>query len=48
MKFSSMTVGKRIAIGFAALSAVLVIVAVLTYVALGGAGRRPSSWRCSR
>ncbi len=39
-----MTVGKRIAIGFAALSAVLVIVAVLTYVALGGAGRRLSSF----
>ena len=40
MNFSSLTVGKRIAIGFAALSTVLVIVAVITYAALGGAGCR--------
>ena len=40
MNLSHFTIGKKITLGFSLLFGVLVVVAVLAYVALGGAGQR--------
>jgi methyl-accepting chemotaxis protein len=40
MSFQNLTIGKKIAIGFGFLFALLILVAAIAYTALGGAGRR--------
>lgn len=44
MSLKNLTIGKRITIGFSFALAVLVVVAVLAYTALGGAGRRLTAY----
>ncbi len=44
MKLSQLTIGKKITLGFGLLFSVLVIVAGLAYVALGGAGQRLATY----
>src|SRR5687767_15940619 len=40
MSFRNLTIGKKITLGFALLFALLTLVAVIAFTALGGAGRR--------
>ncbi len=42
MSFHNLTIGKKIALGFGLLFALLIVVAAIAYTALGGAGRRLS------
>jgi methyl-accepting chemotaxis protein len=47
MSLQDLTIGKKITVGFGLLFALLLVVAVLTYTALGGAGRRLATFSAS-
>jgi methyl-accepting chemotaxis protein len=47
MSFRTLTIGKKITLGFALLFGLLALVAIIAYAALGGAGRRLTSFAAS-